>query len=257
LGRPRLKIVPGLLLMAAACCFFSACKKQAAAPVHEQARGNSPVDLQFLAACGRGDLAAVRRSLGAGADILARSDYRSGLLAAMDSGSLELVKFLLKKERKLAVLPDAYGVKPLGYLVRGHGTFAAGAEPAQRLALLDLLLAAGADIEETDDYGYGLTPVFFASGRFAPAMVAALLARGAQMNRKSLAAYPDSFCDEDFTLPPGSTPLDKYQALLEVVPADADFDQFRASVLGVIRVLKEHGGRNGAWAARRRQRKVT
>ncbi len=215
------------------------------------------MDLEFLAACGRGDLAAVRASLSAGADILARSDYRSGLLAAMDDGSLELVKFLLKKEGKLAVLPDAYGVKPLGYLVRGRGSFAAGAEPAQRLALLDLLLAAGADIEETDDYGYGLTPIFFASGRFAPTMVEALLARGAQMDRKSLAAYPDSFCDVDFTLPPGSTPLDKYQALLEVVPADGDFDQFRASVSGVIRVLKEHGARNGAWAVQRLPGKAT
>ena len=77
------------------------------------------------------------------------------------------------------------------------------------------------------------------------------------MNRKSLAAYPDSFCDADFTLPPGSTPLDKFQALLEVVPADGDFNQFRASVVGVIRVLKEHGARNGAWAARRRLPKVT
>lgn len=245
-----------LLLMAAACCFFPACRKRAAAPGHEQAGRPRPVDLEFLAACGRGDLAGVRQSLGRGADILARADYRSGLLAAMDSGSLELMEFLLKKERKLALLPDAYGVKPLGYLVRGHGTFAPGAEPAQRLALLDLLLAAGAKLEETDDYGYGLTPIFFASGRFAPAMVAALLARGAQVNRKSLAAYPDSFCDMDFTLPPGSTPLDKYQALLEVVPADGDFDPFRASVRGIIRVLREHGARNGAWAARRRP-KVT
>ena len=177
LGRPRLKIVPGLLLLAATCCFFSSCKKQAAAPVPEQAGRPRSVDLEFLAACGRGDLAAVRQSLSAGADILARSDYRSGLLAALDSGSLEVVKFLLKKEGKMAFLPDAYGVKPLGYLVRGRGTFSADAEPAQRLDMLDQLLAAGADIEETDDYGYGLTPIFFASGRFAPAMVAALLAR--------------------------------------------------------------------------------
>jgi hypothetical protein len=240
-----------LLFLAAACVFFPACKDQAAAPAHEQDGRPRPVDIEFLAACGRGDLAAVRRSLGAGADILARSDYRSGLLAAMDGGSLELAAFLLKKEKKLAVLPDAYGVKPIGHLVRGRGNFMAGAEPAQRLALLDLLLAAGADIDEVDGYGYGLTPIFFASGRFAQDMVDALLARGAQVNRKSLAAYPDSFCDADFTLPPGSTPLDKYQALLEVVPAGGDFDQFRASILGVIRVLTEHGARNGAWAARR------
>ncbi|HEX7502155.1 MAG TPA: hypothetical protein VF451_01940, partial [Acidobacteriota bacterium] len=149
-----------MLLLAATCCFFSACKKQAAAPVPEQAGRPGPVDIEFLAACGRSDLAAVRRSLSAGADILARSDYRTGLFAAIDSGSMELVKFLLEKEKKLAVMPDQYGINPLGYIVRGHGNFAAGVEKAECRTLLDLLLAAGADLEETDDYGYGLTPIF-------------------------------------------------------------------------------------------------
>ncbi|MCX6557102.1 MAG: hypothetical protein NTW95_06680, partial [Candidatus Aminicenantes bacterium] len=149
-----------------------------------------------------------------------------------------------------ALIPDQYGIKPLGYVVRGNGNFASGAEKAERLALLDMLLAAGADIEEADYYGYGLSVIFFANGRFAPDMVEALLARGAQVNRKSLTAYPDSFCDNDFTLPAGSTPLDKYQALLEVVPADDDFKPFRESIVGMIGVLKKHGAHNGAWATR-------
>lgn len=257
MGRPRMRIVPGLLFMAAACCFFSACKNHAAAPVHEQAGRSKSADLEFLAACARGDLDGVRQRLNEGASILARSDYRTGLFAAMDSGSLPLIKFLLKKEKKLAVIPDQYGIKPLGYIVRGHGTFATRAGKAERLALLDLLIAAGADVEETDSYGHGLTDIYFASGRFAPDMVEALLARGAQVNRKSLAAYADSFCDMDFTLPSGSTALDKYQALLGVVPALGDFEPFKDNLLGIIRVLKKHGARNGAWAAQKQQRKTT
>jgi hypothetical protein len=247
-----MKIACVLLSVATACCFFSACKDHADAPEPEPPGSIRPVDREFLAACGRGDLAAVKHCLSEGADIQVRSNYRSGFFPAMDSGSLELMRFLLKKERKLAVLPDAYGIRPLGYILRGYGTFARGAEEAERLVLLDLLLSAGADIEGTDDYGYGLTPIFFASGRFAPAMVEALLARGVQVNRKSLADYADSFCDVDFTLPAGSTPLDKYQALLEVVPADKDFAMFRANIVSIIRVLQEHGARNGAWAARRK-----
>ena len=185
------------------------------------------------------------------------ADYRNGFFAAIDSGSLELMKYLLKKERKLAVMPDPYGVKPLGYIVRGNGNFASGAEAAERLALLDLLQTAGADIEETDYYGHGLSVIFFANGRFAPIMVEFLLARGAQANRKSLAAYPDSFCDNDFTLPAGSTPLDKYQALLKVVPEDDDFKLYRESIVAIIAVLKKHGAHNGAWAAQQKSRKIT
>jgi hypothetical protein len=252
-----MKNVLALLLIAVGCCYFSGCKNQAAAPVHEQAGRSKSVGLEFLAACQHGDLAGVKQCLDKGADGLAASDYRAGFFAAIDSGSLELMKFLLKKEKKLAVMPDAYGNKPLGYIVRGNGTFAAGAKKDECLALLDLLIAAGADVEETDGYGYGLTAIFFANGRFAPAMVEALLARGAQVNRKSLAAYPDSFCDVDFTLPIGSTPLDKYQALLGVAPADSDFKLFRESIVGIIGVLKKHGARNGAWAAQRRLRKTT
>ncbi|MCJ7524402.1 MAG: hypothetical protein MUP71_04160 [Candidatus Aminicenantes bacterium] len=252
-----MKISCVLLSVTAACCFFTGCKNRAAAPVPEQVRQRNPGDLEFLAACGRGDLAGVKQCLNQGADILARLEYRSGLVAAIDSGSLEVMRFLLKKENKLAVMPDQYGIKPLGYIVRGHGTFASGAERAERLELLDLLIIAGADVEETDDYGYGLTVIFFASGRFAPLMVEALLARGAQVNRMSLTAYGDSFCDVDFTLPIGSTPLDKYQALLEVVPADVDFELFKENIIGIIQVLKKHGARHGAWAAQRKLRKIT
>jgi hypothetical protein len=246
-----------LLSLAMACCFFAACKGRSSAPDPKRPGSLRPVDREFLAACGRGDLAAVKRCLLRGADIRVRSNYRSGFFPAMDSGSLELMGFLLEKEKKLAVLPDAYGVRPLGYLVRGYGSFAPGSEEAGRLALLDLLLSAGADMEATDDYGYGLTPIFFASGRFAPFLVEALIARGARVNRPTLTDYDDSFCDVDFTLPAGSTPLDKYQALLEVVPADEDFAVFRTNLQAIIQVLKKHGARNGAWAARRKPGAIT
>jgi hypothetical protein len=252
-----MKVASWLLFISVSCCFFPACKKQTAASLHDQSGKIRPVDHQFLAACRRGDLAGARQWLNQGADILASEDYRGAFFAAMDGGSLELMKFLLKKEKKLALLPDQYGITPLGYIVRGNGNFAAHAENAERLMLLDLLLAAGADSEETDCYGHGLSVIYFANGRFAPAMVEALLARGAQVNRKSIAAYPDSFCDNDFTLPAGSTPLDKYQALLEVVPADDDFKPFRESIVGIIAVLKKHGACNGAWAAQKMPRKTT
>jgi hypothetical protein len=193
LNRHQLKIVSGLLVLVLACCFSSSCKQQAAAHVQQQAGMIKPVDRQFLDACQRGDLAGVKQCLDEGADIWAMADYRNGFFAAIDSGSLELMRFLLEKEKKLAVMPDPYGVKPLGYIIRGNGNFVSGAEPAERLALLDLLMAAGADMEETDCYGHGLSVIFFANGRFAPIMVEALLARGAQVNRKSLAAYADSF----------------------------------------------------------------
>jgi hypothetical protein len=238
--------------LAVACCFICACDQPTATTVQQQKEKVNPVDRQFMAACLRGDLAGARQSLEKGADILARADGRSAFFAAMDGGSLELMKFLLQKEKKLAFLPDPFGIKPLGYIVRGDGNFAPGAEKGERLALLDLLLAAGADMEETDGYGHGLSVIFFANGRFAPFMVEALLERGAQANRRSLTAYPDSFCDNDFTLPAGSTPLDKFQALLEVVPTDEDFKPFRESVVAIIGVLKKHGARNGAWAARSR-----
>lgn len=255
MNRLQIKIVSGLFFIAMVCCFFSVCKNQAAAPVHEKAGQIKSVDLEFLAACRRGDLDGVKQCLNEGADIKAASDYRNGFFAAMDSGSLELMKFLLKKEKKLAFFPDQYGVMPLGYIVRGNGNFASGAEKAERLALMDLLLAAGADIEEKDDYG--LSAIFFANGRFAPAMVEALLVRGAQVNRKSLAAYPDSFCDVDFTLPVGSTPLDKYQALLGVVPSGSEFGLFRENLVGIIGVLKKHGALNGAWAVQQKPRRTT
>jgi hypothetical protein len=255
LNRHQLKIVSGLLVLA--CCFILSCKQQAAAHVQQQDGKVNRIDLQFLEACQRGELAVVRQRLDEGADILAMTDYRNGFFAAIDSGSLELMRFLLKKEKKLAVMPDPYGVKPLGYIIRGNGNFVSGAEPAERLALLDLLMAAGADMEETDCYGHGLSVIFFANGRFAPVMVEALLLRGAQVNRKSLAAYADSFCDNDFTLPAGSTPLDKYQALLGIVPEDSDFKPFKESIVGIIDVLKKHGARNGAWAVQQKSRKTT
>jgi len=51
--------------------------------------------------------------------------------------------------------------------------------------------------------------------------------------------------------------LDKYQALLGVVPALGDFESFKENILGIIRVLKKHGARNGAWSAQKQQRKTT
>ena len=103
-------------------------------------------------------------------------------------------------------------------------------------------------MRETDDYGYGLMEIFCAAGKFAPDIVEALLQGGAQLNPKTRAANSDSFFDVDFTLPSGSTLLDKYEALLEVIPALRDFEDFRKIVLEVIQVLKKHGAVNGAWA---------
>jgi hypothetical protein len=246
-----------LLCLAAAVYFLTIGKKHAASPNRGPAERITPLDRDFFRACQRGDLAGVKRSLNAGADILSRSDSRTGLFAAIDGGALDVAAFLLAKEKKLAVTPDQYGVKPLGYIVRGYGGFPPAVQKTARLALLDDLIAAGADVDETDGYGYGLSDIFFASGSCAPAMVEALLLRGAQMNHKSAAPYPDSFCDVDFTLPSGSTPLDKFQALLEVVPAQPDFARVRDTIRGVIRVLREHGAVNGAWAEQRRRGKIT
>lgn len=225
------------------------CKNHDAAFVHDQSQRQSRIDNDFLAACRQGDLEQVKKCLRRGAAIRARSNYRSALFSAMDGGSLEVMKFLLEKEKKLVSIPDEYGVMPLGYLVRGRGTFKPGSEKTLLLAALNLLIEAGANVNERDIYGYGLTEIFFVSGRFAPAVAEILITRGALVNHKSLAAYADSFCDVDFTLPVGSTPLDKYEALLEVVPAENDFTVFRNSIIGVIRVLKQHGAANGAWSS--------
>jgi len=238
--------------LAAAAYFFTAGKRPQAFSQPPTQGSTAAIDLEFLAACQGGDLVAVKKSLRTGADILARSGYRSGLVSAIDGGSLEVAEFLLSREKKLAALPDGYGIKPLGYIVRGRGGFAAASKREARLALLEALLAAGAVVDEAD--GYGMSDIFFASGPCAPEMVEFLIAHGARVNRRSAAPYPDSFCDNDFTLPAGSTPLDKYRALMEVIPPDPDFARFREMVGDVIRVLRAHGGVNGAWAEQRRRR---
>jgi hypothetical protein len=243
--------VIAVLGLAAGTYFFVAERRPPAFPQPQPQAAGAPLDLEFLAACQRGDLAAVKECLRAGADILARSGYRTGLVSAIDGGSLEVAEFLLSREKKLAAIPDGYGIKPLGYVVRGHGGFAAA---AQRTAMLESLLAAGAGVDETDGYGYGMSDIFFASGPWAPEMVEFLIAHGAQVNRRLVASYPDSFCDNDYTLPAGSTPLDKYQALMEVVPDDPDFARFRDAINGVIRVLRGRGAVNGAWAEQRGRR---
>jgi ankyrin repeat protein len=239
-------IIPGLLI--GSIVLFQSCKNHDAAFVNDQSQRQNRIDNDFLTACRQGDLEQVKKCLSRGAAIRARSNYRSALFSAMDGGSLEVMKFLVEKEKELVFIPDEYGVMPLGYLVRGQGNFKPGSEKTLLLAALNLLIGAGANVNENDDYGYGLTEIFFVSGRFAPDVAEILITRGALVNHKSLAAYPDSFCDVDFTLPPGSTPLDKCEALLEVVPADNDFANFRNSIIGVIRVLKKHGAVNGAWA---------
>lgn len=238
-------VIPGLLI--SAIFLWQSCKNHDAAFVHDQTQQQNRIDNNFFAACRQGDLAQVKKYLRRGAAILARSNYRTALFSAMDGGSLEVMQFLLEKEKKLVFIPDEYGIKPLGYLVRGQGTFKPGSEKTSLLAALNLLIEAGANVNESDIYGYGLTEIFFVSGRFAPDVAEILITRGAQVNHKSLAVYPDSFCDVDFTLPAGSTPLDKYEALLAVIPAGNDFMVFRNSIIGVIRVLKKHGAVNGAW----------
>jgi hypothetical protein len=243
-------LIPGLLI--SVILLWPSCKNHDASSVHEQTQRQNSIDNNFFAACRQGDLEQVKKCLQRGANILASSNYRTALFSAMDGGSLEVIKFLLEKEKKLVFIADEYGVKPLGYLVRGHGNFKTDSGKTLLLAALNLLIEAGANVNESDIYGNGLTEIFFVSGRFAQDVGEILITSGAQVNHKSLAVYPDSFCDVDFTLPVGSTPLDKYEALLEVVPADNDFMVFRNSIIGVIRVLKKHGAVNGAWAARRR-----
>jgi hypothetical protein len=244
----------GALALAAGAYFFVVFKRPPASPPRCAV---APLDMEFLEACRRGDLAAARKCLRAGADVLARSAYRSGLVAAIDGGSLEVARFLLSREKKLASLADDHGLLPLGYVVRGHGGYAAAHPCAERLALLEALVAAGAGVDEVDGYGYGMSDIFFASGPCAPGMVGFLVSRGARVNRRSTATYEDSFCDNDFTLPAGSTPLDRYEALLEVIPADPDFARFRETIGEVIRVLRGRGAVNGAWAGQERRRGTT
>jgi hypothetical protein len=243
-------VIPGLLI--SVIVLLPSCKNHGAAFVHDQTQRQNRIDNDFFAACRQGDLEQVKKYLRRGAAILARSNYRTALFSAMDGGSLTVMKFLLGKEKKLVFIPDEYGVKPLGYLVRGHGIYKSGSEKKLFLDALNLLIEAGANVNESDIYGYGLTEIFYVSGFFAPDVAEILITRGALVNHKSLKAYPDSFCDVDFTLPAGSTPLDKYEALLEVVPVENDFMVFRNSIIGVIRVLKKHGAVNGAWAVHKR-----
>jgi ankyrin repeat protein len=245
--------VLGSVYLFAVIIFLPCCRKDGELKNQDKANVLRPIDADFLEACKEGDLNKVKQCLGQGADILVRSDYRTALFSAIDSGSMEVIEFLLEKEKKLVSVPDQYGVKPLGYIVRGYGNFKSGAEKTDRLAALNLLINAGANVDETDDYGYGLTEIFYAAGKFAPDIVEALLQGGAQLNPKTCAAYFDSFFDVDFTLPPGSTPLDKYEALLEVIPALRDFEDFRKIVLEIIQVLKKHGAVNGAWASSKKR----
>ena len=251
----KLRLGLGLIISGLLICIIvllPSCKNHDAAFVHEQTQQQNRIDNDFFAACRQGDLEQVKKHFRRGAAILARSNYRTALFSAMDGGSLEVMQFLLEKEKKLVFIPDEYGVKPLGYLVRGQGNFKPDSEKTLLLAALNLLIAAGANVNESDIYGYGLTEIFYVSGHFAPDVAEILISRGALVNHKSLAAYRDSFCDVDFTLPAGSTPLDKYEALLEIVPAENDFMVFRNSIIGVIRILKKHGAVNGAWAAQKR-----
>jgi hypothetical protein len=252
-GPKKMMRILGSVYLFAVIIFLPCCKKGGELKSQDKANGLSPIDVDFLEACRQGDLNKAKQCLGQGADILVRSDYRTALFSAIDSGSMDVVRFLLEKEKKLVSIPDQYGVKPLGYIVRGYGNFKPDGEKTDRLTALNLLINSGADVDETDDYGYGLTDIFYAAGKFAPDVIEALLQRGAELNRKTRAAYSDSFFDVDFTLPPGSTALDKYEALLEVIPALSDFKDFRKIVLEVIQVLKKHGAVNGAWASSKKR----
>ncbi len=247
--RRALRIFSLAWLLTAIICFPD-CKDRSPSKSRIDPHQLNSIDHDFLYACRQGDIGKAQRCLQRGANILVCSNYRSALFSAIDGGRLDVMTFLLEKEKKLVRIPNEYGVSPLGYILRGDGNFIQGDETALRIAALHLLIDSGADVHEKNEYG--LTDLFYVSGNDAPAMIEVLLSSGADMNQKSSTPYPDSFCDVDFALPAGSTALDEFEALLEVIPSIGDFDSYRKVVGETIRVLKKHGAVNGAWAAQKR-----
>ena len=127
----------------------------------------SPLDGQLIDAAGRGDTAAVQRLLTGGARIAARDQQgRTALIAAAYGNQLDAARALIDAGADVNTKDDT---QQSAYLI-------ATSEVGDDVRLLELTLAAGADVRALDSYrGTGLIR---AADRGYPQVIARLLRAG-------------------------------------------------------------------------------
>ena len=143
----------------------------APAPAAEAQPTPIPGDSPVADAAMRGDIAAVRELLAAGADVnAAQGDGMTALHWAAERGAPELARMLLHAGAAVDPVTRVGGYTPL------HAAARSGSH-----TVADLLLDAGADPSAATP-GAGTTPLHLAATAGAPELVRALVERGADPN---------------------------------------------------------------------------
>lgn len=142
------------------------------------------IDLQtkseaLLLAASYGKTEVVRFLLENGAEptFVSQEARQTALHGAVQNGATELVELLLQQEIDINAR-DKYGGTPLFYAVENGRTSKSYAVPRDQMAIVQMLLEAGADSNIADDI-WGRAPIFFAAGNGNDAIVKLLLDQGA------------------------------------------------------------------------------
>ena len=140
--------------------------------VAEQRGPDGSTPLQW--AVHKGDAAAVKRLLRAGADVSESNDYgATPMLLAAETGDASILKLLLEAGAD-ADSPNSEGQTALMAVARTGNVEAA-----------KLLLKHGAKVNAVEQWG-GQTALMWASARRQPQMMKLLLSKGAQINARSV-----------------------------------------------------------------------
>ncbi len=178
---------------------------------------DSSLDLPLIEAAGRGDRSEVRRLLERGASVRATDQRgRTPLIAAAYGNHVRVARELLRAgadpDEKDATVQSAYLI----------ATSEVGDDPA----LLELLLAAGADVAARDSFnGTGLIR---AAERGFPDIVAVLLAAGVEVDHVNRLGW--TALHEAIILGDGSRPYVEVVRLLVDAGADVDLPSARDGV---------------------------